>query len=124
MRNTLCMTSLVKKLKNSQNWSKGDLDAIVILRRPDKQIVITALHSRTEINSFQSGDSVTFHIIEGKLAFHTQKQSVILNEGELYTLCDKLKYKLVSREDTVFILTITNKSMAPKMAESAWGQPM
>lgn len=121
MKNTLCMTTLVRKLKNSHNWSKGDLDAIVILKRPDKQIVITALHSGTEINSYLSGDSVTFHIIEGKLAFHTQKKSVILNEGELFTLCDKLKYKLVSREDTVFILTIINNSMAPKTAKSAWG---
>ena len=112
MKNTC--TTLVKKLKNSPNWSKGDLDAIVILKRPDKQIVITALHSGTEINSFQSGDSVTFHIIEGKLAFHTQKQSVILNEGQLFTLCEKLKYKLISREDTVFMLTITNNAIGLK----------
>jgi|WetSurMetagenome_2_1015567.scaffolds.fasta_scaffold18506_3 hypothetical protein len=108
------MPTLVKKLKNSNSWAKGDLDAIVVLKRPDKQIVITALHNGTEISSFQSGDSVTFHIIEGKLAFHTQKESVILNEGQLLTLHEKIEYKLVSREDTVFMLTIANQAFNRK----------
>ncbi len=84
------------------------------------QIVITALHNGTEIKSFQSGDSITFHIIEGNLAFHTQKESVILNEGQLFTLYKKVKYKLVSREDTVFLLTITNNIVSRTNATRIW----
>jgi quercetin dioxygenase-like cupin family protein len=120
MKNSIYLTTLVNRLKNSPNWAKGDLDAIVISKKPNVQIVITALHNGTEIKSFQSGNSVTFHIIEGKLAFHSQKESVILNEGQLFTLYEKVKYKLESMEDTVFMLTITNNTVNRKMATRIW----
>lgn len=122
MRNILNTPTLVKKLKNSSNWAKGNLDAIVILKRPDKQIVITAVHNGTEIKSFHSGDSITFHIIEGKLVFHTQKKSIVLNEGRLFTLYENIKYKLISRGDTVFILTITKNRVSRTTANTIQAQ--
>jgi quercetin dioxygenase-like cupin family protein len=122
MRNILNTPTLVKKLKNSPNWAKGNLDAIVILKRPDKQILITAVHNGTEIKSFHSGDSITFHIIEGKLVFHTQKKSIVLNEGRLFTLYENIKYKLTSRGDTIFILTITKNILSRTTANTIRAQ--
>jgi len=98
---------LVEKIKHKQSWAKGDLNAMVLLQSPEKQIVLTAMHNGTEIQSFQSNDSITFQIIEGKMMFHTRKGSVILDEGQLLTFHDNVKYDLTTREDTVLLLTIT-----------------
>ncbi len=99
---------LIKNLKHSQTWAKGELNTIILLKNPDKQIILTALHEGTQINSFQSNDSVSFQIIEGKIKFHTQKESVDLNQGQLLTLHENIKYTVTTMEETVFLLTVSN----------------
>jgi quercetin dioxygenase-like cupin family protein len=105
---TFDLPILIEKMKHSPNWVKGELNATILLKRRDKQIVLTILHEGTEINSFQSNDSITFQIIKGKLKFHTRKESVILDKGQLLTLHENIKYSLTTREETVFLLTIAN----------------
>jgi len=65
------LPTLIEKMKHSHTWAKGELNSMILLKSPAKQIVLTALHEGTEIISFQSNDSITFQIIEGKLMFHT-----------------------------------------------------
>jgi quercetin dioxygenase-like cupin family protein len=107
---TFDLPILIEKMKQSQSWEKGELNAMILLKSPDKQIVLTALHEGTEINSFQSNDSITFQIIEGQLMFHTRKESVTLEKGQLLTVHENIKYRLTSWEETVFLLTIATDS--------------
>ena len=100
------LPSLIDKMKRNQSWTDGELNAMVLVKRPEKQIVLTALHEGTQIKSFQAHDSVTLQIIEGKLKFHTSKLSVTLDKGQLLTYHEKVKYSLKTREETVFLLTI------------------
>jgi len=103
------LPTLVDKMKHKQSWSDGELNAMILLKTPDKQIILTAIHDGTEIQSFQSNDSVTFQIIEGKLMFHTRKESITLDAGQLLTLHDNIKYSLTIKEETVLLLTITSR---------------
>jgi quercetin dioxygenase-like cupin family protein len=103
---TYDLPALVTNLKHSNSWLKGELNAMILLNSPGKQILLTALHKGTEITSFQSDDSITLQIIEGKLRFHTRKESVNLDTGQLLTLHENIKYSLTTREETVFLLTI------------------
>ena len=107
------LPTLIGKMKNSHTWAQGELKAMILLKNPYKQIVLTALHEGTAINSFQSNDSITFQIIEGKLKFHTQKESITIEKGQLLTLHENIKYSLTTREETVFILTIANGMLQP-----------
>ena len=68
---TFNLPVLIEKMKHDCSWVNGELNAMILLKRPDKQIVLTAMHEGTEINSYQSNDSITFQIIEGKLKLHT-----------------------------------------------------
>jgi quercetin dioxygenase-like cupin family protein len=104
---------LIGKMKLSHSWATGELNAMILLKSPDKKIVLTTLHEGTEISSFQSNDSVTFQIIEGKLMFHTRKESITLDKGQLLTLHDNIKYSLTTREETVLLLTIANGTLQP-----------
>lgn len=108
---TFDLPILIEKMKHELSWVKGELNAMILMKNQDKQIVLTALHEETEIISFQSNDSVTVQIIEGRLKFHTKKESVLLHEGELLTLYDKIKYSLITKEETVFLLTIANDKL-------------
>jgi len=40
--------------------------------------------------------------------FHTRKESVTLDKGQLLTLHENIKYSLTSKEETVLLLTIAS----------------
>lgn len=105
------LPTLVEKMKLKQSWAKGELNSLILLKTPDKQIVLTTLHTGTEIQSFQSNDSITVQIIEGKLMFHTRKESVNLDKGQILTLHENIKYSLTSKEETVLLLTIASGAL-------------
>jgi hypothetical protein len=114
IRNNNCINSslfppelpvLIRNMKDTSGWRNGELAATILLKNPGKQIVLTAMHKGTEVLSFQSGNSVTFQIIEGKIEFHTYNKTVILNEGQFLTLYDKIKFNLTTIEESVFLLT-------------------
>lgn len=102
------LPGLIATMKQSYTWANGELNALILLKSPEKQIILTAMHQGTEIKSFQSNDSVTVQIIEGKLRFHIRKDTVTLNEGQVMTLDENIKYSLTTQEETVFLLTISN----------------
>ena len=89
---------------------KGKLDSKILVNRPDKKIVLTTIREDIEIDSFQSDDSVTFQVIEGKLELQTRKESIILNEGQLFSLHEKINYSLTTAKETMFLLTIVKAS--------------
>lgn len=100
------LPKLLEKVKLKRTWMKGELNSKILVNRPDKQIVLTTIHKDTEIDSFQSNDSVTFHVIGGELKLHTQKESIILGEGQFLALYEHVKYRLTAAQATVFLLTL------------------
>ena len=102
------LPSLIATMKQSNTWAKGELNALILLKSPEKQIILTAMHVGTEVKSFQSNESITFQIIEGRLRFHIRKDILTLNEGQLMTLHENIKYRLTTQEETVFLLTISD----------------
>lgn len=102
------LPTLIEELKQDHCWAKGELNAMILLNRPDKQIMLTVLHKGTEISSFHSGDTITFQIIEGKMKFYSRSNSIVLDKGQLLTLHENIKYRLTSNEETAFLLTIAN----------------
>lgn len=100
--------TLVANMKKNHSWKKGELNAMVLLKNPEKHIVLTLLRRGTEILSHQSNDSVSFHVIEGKLKFHSENEKVTIDQGMMLTLHENIKYKLKSNADTAFLLTTSN----------------
>ena len=98
----------IEKKKHRSAWLKGGLNSMVLLDRTDKKVILTTFREGVEINSFQSNDSLTIQVIKGKLNFHTQEESIILNEGQSDTFDENIHYRLTTEEETVFLLTITS----------------
>lgn len=100
------LPAMVEKMKQKRSWAKGKLNSKILMKTPGKQIVLTTLHEGTQIKSFQSNDSITFQVIEGKLKFHSRKELVTLDKGQLLTLHENVNYSLTTNENTVLLLTI------------------
>jgi len=98
--------ALIKIMKEEKSWKKGNLNTMVLLREPDKKVILTVLHEKTEVKSFQSDDSVTFYVLEGKLQLHIRGGSVTVNSGEVLTMNEKTKYSFDTPEETAFLMTM------------------
>ncbi len=101
------LPGLIRNMKQSHTWAKGDLNAMVLIKDPERNVMLVALHEGTEIVSYQSNDSITFQIIEGKMEFNTRKTSAAIGMGQVLTLNDKVKYRLTASEETVMLLSIS-----------------
>jgi quercetin dioxygenase-like cupin family protein len=101
--------TLVENVKQIHSWKGGNLNAIILLKNTDKSAVLTALQEGTEINSYQSNEAINLQIIEGRIKFYANSDSVTLKKGQLLTLHEKTRYKIKSLEESVFILTVMNR---------------
>jgi quercetin dioxygenase-like cupin family protein len=105
------LPALILNMKNNPEWESGELNALILLNNSNKKVVLTVMHDRTEVSSFQSGDSVTFQVIEGRMKFHTSIETVILGKGQLLSLHDKTKFSMTTLEESAFLLTILTGSL-------------
>ena len=101
------LPGLIRKMKLSNAWAKGDLNSMILVKNTERNVMLVALHEGTEIVSYQSNDSITFQIIEGKMEFNTSKTSAAIGMGQVLTLNDKVKYRLTTCEETVLLMSIT-----------------
>lgn len=104
------LPGIIRNMKLSHTWAKGDLNAMVLVKDSDRNVVLVALHEGTEIVSYQANDSITFQIIEGKMEFNAGKTSAAIGMGQVLTLNDKVKYRLIASEETVLLLSIAKDS--------------
>ncbi len=111
LRLNIDLPALIRNMKHSHSWTKGELNAMVLLKNPGKQVVLAALHEGTEIISYQSNDSITFQIIEGSMKFNTRKTSATIDKGQMLTLNEKIKYRLTTRQETVLLLSIAKDTL-------------
>ncbi len=100
------LPNLIDRMKHTPTWTIGELYAEVLLKSPDRHIVLAAMRAGTEIESYQSNRSITVHVIEGKVKIHIQNGSITLGQGKMLLIKDKVKYSLTIGEDAVLLLTI------------------
>lgn len=105
------LPTLIETMKQSSTWTQGELKEMILLKKPDKQIVLAALHEATEIKFFPSNDSITFQIIEGKIKIQSREEYITLNRGQILTFHKNLTLILTTKEETVFLLTIANGAL-------------
>ena len=112
------LTGLIRNMKLSNAWARGDLNSMILVKNTERNVMLVALHEGTEIVSYQSNDSITFQIIEGKVEINTGKTSEAIGLGQVLTLNDKVKYRLTTCEETVMLMSIAKDSARNALGRS------
>lgn len=108
------LPAIVRRLKKEESWSKGELSSVILLQSPSVKVLLTLLPGDTEVISYQADDSITFQILEGSLVVHIRNESIRLNEGEVLTLDEKIKYSFDSVEETAVLMTLVSQKEEEK----------
>lgn len=104
------LPGLIRRMKLSNAWAMGNLNAMILEKNTRENVVLVALHEGTEIISYQANDSITFRVLEGKMKFKSRNTSAALDSGQVLTLNDKVKYRLTASEETVLLMSIAKNS--------------
>jgi hypothetical protein len=107
------LPSLIRMLKFSNAWEMGELSSAVLLKSPDKQIVLAAMHEGTVITSKKTDRMITLKIIEGSLMLEAGKEILSMDEGNYSTVTENTRFQLTSRDKTVLLVTVEAHAIAP-----------
>jgi quercetin dioxygenase-like cupin family protein len=100
------LPAAIEKMKQEESWKIGERNSVTLMKSSFMRIVLIALHGESEINFNQSGNVISVQLLEGKLNFQTQEQSLMMHLGSLITIHGETAHTLIALEESVFLLTI------------------
>lgn len=102
------INGLIGIMKRNRQWERGEMNMMVLLKKPTKKILLLVLHENTEITSYQVNTSITFHIMEGELTVHFPDESFHLKKGEMLTRKEKTKFSIDSYKESAFLMNLNS----------------
>src|SRR5450432_3870201 len=82
---TFNLPEILDKIKQEKAWKTGERNGITLLKTAELRIVLIAVHEQNEMDFHRSPNPISIQIIEGKINFKTEQESVIMEKGNLLT---------------------------------------
>lgn len=98
----------INQIKLEEAWHKNDRNAITLLKTSFLRIVLIALHKGALLKKHIVPQMISVQVLEGKMQFITDVQTIDLVAGDIITLYDGVAHSVVATEETVFLLTLTS----------------
>mgnify|MGYP003556827592 FL=1 len=97
----------VKQIKDETAWQNTDRNAITVFKTNGLRIVLIALHEGAEMVRHTADGIISVQVIQGKLQFNTDMESVELLNGQMLALHECIPHSVLALKETVFLLTLT-----------------
>lgn len=104
------MFDFIKQLKSEPAWEKGDRNAMTVFKTDGMRIVLVALHEEAVLVRHIAQGIISVQVLEGKVSFNTDSQSVILEKGQMIALHKGEPHSVAAIKESVFLLTIAGFS--------------
>ena len=104
------LPSYMRQIKDESSWKDGKRNEITVFKTDGLRIVLIALHEGAEMARHTADGIISLQVLEGKLQFKTDLQSVELNRGQMLALHEKIPHSVMAIEETMFLLTLTTRS--------------
>lgn len=97
----------IKQIKEETAWEESDRNAITVFKTNGLRIVLIALHKGAEMVKHTAEGIISVQVLEGKMQFNTDLQSVELSKGKMLALHERIPHTVLAIEETIFLLTLT-----------------
>jgi quercetin dioxygenase-like cupin family protein len=98
----------INLIKAEDAWKQNDRNTITLLKTSFLRIFLVALHKGAVIKKRVVPQMVSVHVLEGKMIFTTDVQTLELKAGDMIALYDAVPHSVEATEETVFLLTLTS----------------
>ena len=121
---TIDIFSFIKQIKKEKKWKETDRNAITVFKTDGLRIVLIALHKGAEMVKHSAEGMISIQVLEGKLQFNTDEQTVKLGKGQILALHEGIPHSLLAKKKTIFLLTLTTPLSENLIVEELFYQEM
>ncbi|MBX0332292.1 cupin domain-containing protein [Pontibacter sp. HSC-14F20] len=104
---TTDLTALARGLKEEENWQKIGRGSRTIFKSDTLRILLNVMQAGSEIKAHQAPGPISVQVIEGRISFNTEAESVELSKGQMLTLQAHVRHSVEALEETAFLLTVS-----------------
>ena len=104
------LPSFIRQIKDESSWKDGKRNAITVFKTNGLRIVLIALHEGTEMARHIAEGIISVQVLEGRIQFNTDGQSVELASGQMLALHERVPHSVLAMKETIFLLTLTTTS--------------
>lgn len=104
----------MEQIKKEIAWLNGPRNAITVFKSDYLRIVLIALHSGAELPTHTADGMISVQVLQGKLRFGTEAESVQLEKGEMVALHKGIPHSVLAMEESMFLLTLAPTPKEPK----------
>ena len=104
---TIDLRNFTKQIREEKAWKESDRNAITVFKTDGMRIVLLALHKDAEMIKHTADGIISIQVMEGKILFKTEEQSIELGSGQMLALHENIPHSVVAMEETIFLLTLT-----------------
>jgi quercetin dioxygenase-like cupin family protein len=101
------LNSFRKQIKEEQAWKDGDRNAITIYKSDGMRLVLIALHTGAELKTHTAPGIISVQVLEGKITFGTEEETIKLTEGQVVTLHKEVPHSVFADMESTFLLTLS-----------------
>ena len=103
---TFRLPALIRQMKEEESWEQTGRSAKTLHKLNGMCLVLNSMKAGTVIKPHQANGPISVHCIEGELKFHTDKESVTLQKGEMLSLQEYVRHSVEAVKESSFLLTI------------------
>jgi quercetin dioxygenase-like cupin family protein len=70
------------------------------------RLVLVALHEGASLNPHTARGVISVQVLEGKIKFSTDKETVELEKGQLLVLHESISHSVEAKKESTFLLTL------------------
>jgi quercetin dioxygenase-like cupin family protein len=100
------LNNFIVQIKNEITWATTDHNSITILKSDNTTVVLIGIHKNAELKKHKAYGAIHVQVLEGKINFCTEQQTVSLQRGQMIALKADIPHSVLALEDSFFLLTV------------------
>ncbi len=100
------LNRFIDQVRNESTWKECDRNSITIFKSDKMRVVLLGLHKGAELTTHTANGIISVQVLEGKVNFTAEPQTVILQKGQMIVLHEKIPHSVSALDESFFLLTI------------------
>lgn len=100
------LNNFIGQIKDEITWATTDHNSITIFKSDNTTIVLIGMHQNAELKKHKAYGNIHVQVLEGKINFSTEQQTVSLQKGQMIALKADIPHSVQALEDSFFLLTV------------------
>ena len=109
------LKSLGRRLKNEPVWHEKKRNSFVLFKGEVRHVYLVAMHAVTFVPDHRTPCPVDIHVVEGRVRMVTDRETVVLRDGDFAMLEAGTHFKLDSEVETLLILEFFPSGLVHKI---------